>query len=103
MVDRTLPAPPPELAEIIEASRKGFRAQFGSFDEALVSGYALGTSEDGGRLGFQIVMPDGSVHRFALRADWVPQFIIELAGATDDMNQHRLAAGLAAAEPRGQA
>lgn len=103
MAARTLPPPPPELADLIEASRNGFRAQFGNFDEALVSGYALGTSEDGSHLAFQFAMPDGSVHRFTLRAEWVPQFIVELAGATDDMNSRRLAASLAAAEPKGQA
>lgn len=103
MAVRTLPAPPPELADLIEGSRRGFRAQFGSFVEALVSAYAVGTSEDGSHLAFQFVMPDGSVHRFTLRAEWVPQFVIELAGATDDMNERRVAAAMRAMPTKGQA
>ncbi|TPL75120.1 hypothetical protein [Mesorhizobium sp. B2-3-15] len=102
MVGKSWPVPP-EYAALVGDSRKGFRAQFGSFDEAQISAYALGTSEDGGHLAFQFIMPDGSVHRFTLRSEWVPQFVIELAGATDDMNERRVAAALVAAEPKGQA
>lgn len=102
MVDRSSPKPPPELEAIVEASRRGFRAQFGSFSAAL-SAYALGTSEDGEYLAFQFQRPDGSVHRFTLTASMLPQFIVELAGATDDMNVRRIATALVAAEPRGQA
>ncbi|WP_434723108.1 hypothetical protein [Mesorhizobium sp. RIZ17] len=102
MVDRTLPRPPPELEALVEASRRGFRSQFGSFDAAL-SAYALGTSEDGEYLAFQFQRPDGSVHRFTLSAPMLPQFITELAGATDDMNARRIATALVAAETRGQA
>ncbi|MEW6630322.1 MAG: hypothetical protein AB1440_05590 [Pseudomonadota bacterium] len=94
--------PPPELAELVESSRRGFRAQFGSFEDA-ISGYAIGTSEDGEYLAFQFVRPDGSIHRFAIRSQWVPQFVTELAGAADDMNQRRVAAALTKVEPKGEA
>ncbi|MGX5800243.1 hypothetical protein ACWGS9_03270 [Bradyrhizobium sp. Arg314] len=103
MVDRTLPRPPPELADLVEASRKGFRAQFGSFQDAQVSAYALGASEDGAWLAFRFIMPDGSDHRFTLRAEWVPQFVVELAGATDDMNERRVATAMKAMPRKGQA
>ncbi|MGX5830339.1 hypothetical protein [Mesorhizobium sp. 43Arga] len=103
MVDRTLPKPPPEFAALVEGSRNGFRAQFGSFQDAQISAYAIGASADGSHLAFQFIMPDGSVHRFTLRAEWVPQLAIEVAGATDDMNERRVAAALATAEMKGHA
>ncbi|TGP50419.1 hypothetical protein EN873_24960 [bacterium M00.F.Ca.ET.230.01.1.1] len=94
---------PPEFAQMVERNRADFKAQFGSFEDAEIRSYWLGTSEDGAWLAFQFVMPDGSVHKFTFRTDWVPQFITQLAGATDEMNDRRLAVGLAAAEPKGEA
>ncbi|TGS95273.1 hypothetical protein EN814_16350 [Mesorhizobium sp. M2D.F.Ca.ET.171.01.1.1] len=94
---------PPEFAEMVERNRADFKAQFGSFAEAEIDRYWLGTPEDGNHLAFQFYRPDGTVHRFALPASMLPQFIIELAGASDEMNTRRLAIGLAAAQPKGEA
>ncbi|MGX9148353.1 hypothetical protein [Mesorhizobium sp. 128a] len=103
MADRTLPSPPPELAKQVERNREAFKAQFGAFEEAVIDRYWLGTSEDGAWLAFQFHRPDGTVQRFTLRAEWVLHFITELAGASDEMNERRLLAGLASAAPVGQA
>ncbi|OHV87915.1 hypothetical protein [Mesorhizobium sp. ORS 3428] len=94
---------PPEFADQVERNRADFKAQFGSFEGAEIRSYWLGTSEDGAWLAFQFHMPDGSVHKFTLRADWVPQFVTQLAGATDEMNERRIATALVAAEPQGEA
>ncbi|TGP27361.1 hypothetical protein EN875_034030 [Mesorhizobium sp. M2D.F.Ca.ET.232.01.1.1] len=94
---------PPEFAEMVERNRAAFKGQFGSFDDALIDRYWLGTSEDGSCVAFQFYRPDGTIHRFALPPEMVPQFVIEFAGATDEMNDRRLAVGLAAAQPKGEA
>ena len=86
VVDRSAQKPwnaPPEFAATVERNRAEFKAQFGSFEEAEIGPYWLSTSEDGAWLAFQSHRPDGSIHRFALPASMVPQFIVELAGATD--------------------
>lgn len=94
---------PPEVAAMVERNRADFKAQFGDFRAAEVNTYWLGTSEDGAWLAFQFHRPDGSIHRFAMSSQRVEQFIIELAGATDEMNARRLAAAMRAMPTKGQA
>lgn len=92
-----------EFADRVERNRRHFKIQFGNFEEAEIETYWLGTSEDGAYLAFQFGRPDGSTHRFAMPSEWVQQFVYELAGATDDMNQRRVAAALIKVEPKGKA
>ncbi|MER8845946.1 hypothetical protein [Mesorhizobium australicum] len=95
---------PPEFAHLVEQNRADFKAQFGSFPDALIKRYWLGTSDDGKYLAFQFHLPDGTIQRFTMCREWVSDFVIQFAGATDDMNERAaLAAGLATAEPKGQA
>lgn len=94
---------PPEFTHLVERNRNDFKAQFGSFEDALVESYWLGTSEDGRYLAFQFGRPDGTIHRFAMPSPWVPQFVTQLAGSTDEMGERQLAMALTVAEAKGQA
>ncbi|GLQ78086.1 hypothetical protein GCM10007881_16020 [Mesorhizobium huakuii] len=94
---------PPEFEHLVEQNRANFKAQFGSFPDALIKRYWLGTSDDGAYLAFQFYRPDGTIQRFTMCREWVSDFVIQLAGATDDMNERALAAGLAAVPAKGQA
>ncbi len=94
---------PPEFAQAVEQNRANFKAQFGSFEDVLIKLYWLGTSDDGAYLAFQFHRPDGSIHRFTMCREWVSDFVIQFAGATDDMNERALAAGVAVVPAKGQA
>ncbi|UVK47570.1 hypothetical protein BPNPMPFG_003357 [Mesorhizobium sp. AR07] len=88
---------------MVERNQREFKAQFGSFEDAEIDIFWLGTSENGKFLAFQFYRPEGSIHRFALPSSRVSQFVTQLAGTTDEMNDRQVAAALAKAEPKGQA
>jgi hypothetical protein len=94
---------PPEFTDMVERNREAFKAQFGSFEDAVIERYWLGTSEDGRFLAFQFHRPDGTIHRFAMPGHWAHQFVTEIAAATDEMGGRQLAVALTAVPAKGQA